>query len=94
MSLITMVPTINAFKLEKAINVQYDLNIDNINEVLCDDHYYNNKYFPFYLNEIEEYDERYMNPEEEEKIRLRNLIREYLKDILSDFEYVFVNIVL
>lgn len=91
MSLITMTPTVNAFDLEKAVNIQYGLNIDNIHELLFNDHYYNDTYSIFDLDEEEEYDEEYMDPEEEENIRLRNLIRTYLKDILPGQGYVLVD---
>ena len=91
MSLITMLPTVNAFELEKAVNIQYGLNIDNIHELLFDDHYYNDTYSSFDIDEEEEYNEEYMDPKEEERIRLRNLIRGYLKDILPDWEYVLVD---
>ena len=91
MSLVTMLPTVNAFDLEKAINIQYGLNIDDIHEILFDDRYYNDTYSSFDIADIEEYDEEWEDPEEEERIRLRNLIRGYLKDILPDWEYVLVD---
>ena len=92
MDLISMSPIVNAFELEKAVNTRYGLNIDNIHEVLFDDHYYNNTYSSFDLDDIEEYDEEYMDPEEKEKVNLRNLIRVYLKDILPDWKYVLIDI--
>lgn len=91
MSLISMRPIVDAFDLEKAINIQYGLNIDNIHEILFEDNYYNDTYSSFCITNDEEYNEKYMDPEAEEKIRLRNLIRGYLKDILPDWEYVLVD---
>lgn len=91
MSLITMLPTVDAFDLEKAVNIQYGLNIDDIHELLFEGHYYNDTYSSFDLNDIEEYDEELMEPEAEERIYLRNLIRGYLKDILPDWDSVLID---
>ena len=78
MSLYTMYPVINADDLERAIELQYDIHIDDIRNLLFDDDYSNDSYKSFDL------EDEYENEAE--------LVRTYLKDILPDYSYVLINV--
>lgn len=78
MSLYTMYPVINTNDLKYAIELQYDIQIDNIRNLLFDDDYSNDSYKSFDLeNEYEDETE---------------LVRTYLKDILPDYSYVLIDV--
>lgn len=78
MSLYTMYPVINADDLERAIELQYDIHIDDIRNLLFDDDYSNDSYKSFDLED--EYEDE------------AELVRTYLKDILPDYSYVLINV--
>ena len=78
MSLYTMYPVINANDLEHAIELQYDIQIDDIRNLLFDDDYSNDSYKNFDL--------------EDEYEGEAELVRTYLKDILPDYSYVLINV--
>lgn len=90
MSIFTMYPVVNYKTLEDAVNLQFNTDIDDICELLFDDDYANNSYKGFYFDEMEVYNEYFW--ENEEDIRLRNIVRAYLKDILPNYEYVLIDI--
>lgn len=78
MSLYTMYPVINANDLERAIELQYDIQIDDIRNLLFDDDYSNDSYKSFDLED-----------EYEDEVEL---VRTYLKDILPDYSYVLIDV--
>ena len=90
MSIFTMHPVVNYKTLEDAVNLQFDTDIDDICELLFYDDYANNSYKDFYFDEVEAYNGYFW--ENEEDIRLRNIVRAYLKDILPNCEYVLIDI--
>ena len=90
MSIFTMYPVVNYKTLKDAVNLQFDIYIDDICELLFDDDYANNSYKSFYFDEMEVYNGYFW--ENEEDIRLRNIVRAYLKDILPNYEYVLIDI--
>lgn len=90
MSIFTMHPVVNYKTLEDAVNLQFDTDIDDICQLLFCDDYVNNSYKGFYSGEMEVYNGYFW--ENEEDIRLRNIVRAYLKDILPNYEYVLIDI--
>ena len=91
MAIYTMYPVVDAWDLEHAVNTQFDCNIENIRNLLFDDQYYNDSYQLFDFTDMEEYED-WMDPSEEEGIRLRNLVRTYLQDAIPDYELVLINV--
>ena len=90
MSIFTMHPVVNYKTLKDAVNLQFDTYIDDICELLFDDDYINNSYKGFYFDEMEVYNGYFW--ENEEDIRLKNIVRAYLKDILPNYKYVLIDI--
>ena len=90
MSMFTMYPVVDYSALQDAVNLQFDTYIDDICKLLFDDDYANNSYKSFYFDEMEVYNGYFW--ENEEDIRLRNIVRAYLKDILPNYEYVLIDI--
>ena len=90
MSIFTMHPVINYKTLKDAVNLQFDTDIEDICQLLFNDDYMNNSYKRFYFSRMEEYHGYPL--ENEEDIRLRNIVRTYLKDILPDYEYVLIDV--
>lgn len=91
---ITMKPTIKARALEKALNLQYgEGTIEDIRNLLFS-YYTNDCYIEFCYKE--EYDDHYDpecdDPEDEEPIRLRNLVTAYLRDVLPDYDTILVDV--
>lgn len=88
MSIFSMYPVINHNTLKDVVNLQFDTDIEDICQLLFYDNYINDSYKSFYFDEMEEYSG---DPLENEDIRLRNLVRIYLKDALPDYEYVLID---
>ena len=91
MAIHTLYPVVDAWDLEQAVNTQFDCGITNIRNLLFDDNYQNDSYMLFDYFDMEEYFD-WMGPVDEEAIRLRNLVRAYLKDTIPDYEMVLVNV--
>ena len=90
MSIFTMYPVVDYNTLKDAVNLQFDTDIDDICKLLFGDNYVNDSYKSFYFGEMEEY--HGYSWENEENIRLRNLVRTYLKDALPDYDYVLIDV--
>ena len=90
MSIFTMYPVVDYNNLRAAVNLQFNTDIDDICQLLFGDDYMNDSYKRFYFRGMEEY--HGYSWENEENIRLRNLVRAYLKDALPDYEYVLIDV--
>lgn len=90
MGIFTMCPVVNYNTLENAVNCQFNTDIDDICQLLFDDSYINDSYKCFYFKEMEEYHGH--SWENEENIRLRNLVRAYLQDALPDYDCVLIDV--
>ena len=87
--MINMIPTIDGYELEKAVNLQFGTNIE-LFPLLFGENYSDGIYKSFDFSKEEKfYGYRWEN---EEDIRLRNLVRAYLKDILPNHNEVLINI--
>ena len=84
------IPLIAARDLEDAVNLQFGCDIDEIRNLLFDDNYVNDCYKRFYYKEQEEYHDQPW--EDEESIRLRNLVRAFLCDILPEYDSIMIDV--
>ena len=91
MSIYTMFPVIDVSDLEDAIRIQFGVDVDGeMRNILFGDEYVNDCYKSYYFADDEEYvGDVYQN---EEEIRIRNLVNAYLRDILPDYERVLVDV--
>ena len=87
---IRMLPVIDADELERAVNQQFNCEIKEISVLLFDTDFYNDCYKSFYFGQMEEY--KYPVWQNEEEIRLRNLVRAYLQDVIPDFDHVLIDV--
>lgn len=90
MAIYTMRPVIDVDELEDAVNQRFGCEIAELANLLFGDEYYNDSYKCLYYDRLEVYRGRAW--ENEEKIRLRNLVYTYLKEILPDYDSVLVNL--
>ena len=90
MAVYTMYPVIEVRTLEKELKVQFDVEVDDLSNILFGDEYQNDCYKSYGFT----YDEEFhgYDWEDEEEIRIRNLVNAYLRDILPDYERVLIDV--
>lgn len=91
MAIYTMYPVIDVTDLEDAIRIQFGVDVEGEmrNILFCDD-YMNDCYKSYYFAEDEVYE--YPAWQNEEHIRIRNLVNAYLRDILPGYERVLIDV--
>lgn len=78
-----MVPVITIRDLEKALETQFDIDADDLRNILFGDEYYNDSFKKYYFSsKWESYDE---NP-------IEQCAKAYLKDIFPNHEYVLIDV--
>ena len=91
MAIYTMYPVIDVTDLEDAIRIQFGVDVeDEMRNILFGDDYQNDCYKSYYFADDEEYTGE--SWQDEEEIRIRNLVNAYLRDILPDYERVLVDV--
>lgn len=91
MAVYRMYPAIEADVLENEIKTQFDVDIeDDLRSILFYDNYQNDCYKPYYFEDDEEF--HGYSWENEEHIRIRNLVNAYLRDILPDYTCVLIDV--
>ena len=90
MAIHIMMPVVDVDELEDAVNTQFGCEIDKMRNLLFDDDYNNDSYRSFWYGQMEEY--KYPTWQDEEKIRLRNLVRAYLQDTIPDYNRVLIDV--
>jgi hypothetical protein len=85
-----MRPVIEVRTLENELKTQFDVEVDNLRDILFGDNYQNDGYKYYYFNNDEEYTGKFW--QNEEAIRIRNLLNAYLRDILPDYERVLIDV--
>ena len=90
MAVYTMYPVIEVRVLENEIKNQFDVEVDNLSSILFYDNYQNDCYKSYYFVDDEEFHGYAW--ENEECIRIRNLVNVYLRDILPDYERVLIDV--
>lgn len=89
-SIFQMYPVVDAHDLEDAVNRQFGCEIDDMRNLLFGDNYSNDCCKTFWYDTDEVYTgSEYQN---EEEIRLRNLVCAYLRDVLPDYCAVLVDV--
>ena len=89
-SIFQMYPVVDASDLEDAVNLQFGCDIEDIRNLLFGDEYNNSCHKTFWYDEDEVYTGSIYQDEEE--IRLRNLVCAYLRDVLPDYCCVLVDV--
>ena len=90
MSMFTMYPVVDCIILQEAVNLQFGTDIDNLCALLFSDDSTNGSYKSFYYDEMEVFEGHPWQKEED--IRLRNLVRAYLQDVLPDYNCVLIDV--
>ena len=87
----TMYPVIDVCDLEDELKTQFDVDIEGeLRNILFGDDYQNDCYKSYCFEDDEEYTGETW--ENEEEIRIRNLVNAYLRDILPDYTHVLIDV--
>ena len=89
MSIFSMMPVVDVSDLEADVNRQFGCEIDDMRDLLFGDNYGNDCCKTFWYDTDEVYTGSVYQDEEE--IRLRNLVCAYLRDVLPDYTCVLVD---
>jgi hypothetical protein len=90
MAIHTMMPVVNVDELEDAVNAQFGCEIAEMRNLLFSDDFSNDSYQSFWYDKMEVFEGR--SWQDEEQIRLRNLVRAYLQDTIPDHDRVLVDV--
>ena len=90
MAIYEMFPVIEVSILERELKTQFDVEEYELRNILFGDDYQNDCYKSYYFADNEEYTGKYWQNEEE--IRIRNLVNAYLRDILPDYTHVLIDV--
>ena len=90
MAIYKMFPVIEIGALERELKIQFDVEIDELRNILFDDDYQNDCYKSYCFADDEEYTGE--SWENEEEIRIRNLVNAHLRDILPDYTHVLIDV--
>jgi hypothetical protein len=91
MAIYTMYPVIEVGILEDEIKTQFDVDVEGeLSNILFYDNYQNDCYKSYCFEDDEEFcGYAWQN---EEHIRIRNLVNAYLRDILPDYTHVLIDV--
>ena len=91
MAVYTMYPVIEVGVLEDEIKTQFDVDVEGeLSNILFVDNYQNDCYKSYCFEDDEEFCGYAW--ENEEHIRIRNLVNAYLRDILPNYECVLIDV--
>ena len=90
MAVYTMYPVIEIYTLKNELKAQFDIEVHNLRNILFYEDYQNDCYKYYSFVEDEEYTGEFW--QDEEHIRIRNLVNAYLRDILPDYECVLIDV--
>ena len=76
--------------LRKAVNLQFDCDFDDLTPILFGNECPTNCYKRYYFNEVIEY--HGYSWEDEEDIRIRNLVNLFLKGVFPFDDYILIDI--
>ena len=86
-----MMPVIAIEDLEDEIQRQFDVDVEGeLSNILFGTEYMNDCYKRYYFRDDEEY--HGYDWEDEEKIRIRNLVNTYLRDTIPDYDTILVDV--
>lgn len=90
MAIHVMMPVVDVDELEDAVNAKFGCEIAEMRNLLFSDDFNNDSYQSFWYGKMEVFEGR--SWQNEEQIRLRNLVRAYLQDTIPDHDQVLVNV--
>lgn len=91
MAIYEMYPVIDVTDLEDAIRIQFGVDIEGeMRNILFYDDYMNDCYKSYCFADDEEYTGA--SWQDEERIRIRNLVNAYLRDILPNYKRVLIDV--
>ena len=90
MTIHIMMPVVDVDELEGAVNAQFGCEITEMRTLLFSDDFNNDSYQSFWYGEMEVFEGH--SWQNEERIRLRNLVRAYLQDTIPDHDRVLVDV--
>lgn len=90
MAIHIMMPVVDVSELEDAVNAQFGCEIAEMRNLLFSDDFNNDSYQSFWYGKMEVFEGR--SWQNEEQIRLRNLVRAYLQDTIPDHDRVLVDV--
>ena len=91
MAIYRMCPVIEVGVLEDEIKAQFDIDVEGeLRNILFYEDYMNDCYKSYYFADDEEYTGK--SWQNEERIRVRNLVNAYLRDILPGHERVLIDV--
>ena len=90
MAIYTMLPVIEVRTLEDELLTQFGVACGDLASILFHDNYQNDCYKSYCFVDDEEFHGYAW--EDEEHIRIRNLVNAYLRDILPDYERVLIDV--
>ena len=90
MAIHVMMPVVDVSELEDAVNTQFGCEIAEMRNLLFSDDFNNDSYQSFWYGKMEVFEGRPW--QNEEQIRLRNLVRTYLQDTIPDYDRVLVDV--
>lgn len=90
MAIHVMMPVVDVSELEDAVNAKFGCEITEMRNLLFSDDFNNNSYQSFWYGKMEVFEGR--SWQNEEQIRLRNLVRTYLQDTIPDYDRVLVDV--
>lgn len=90
MAIYTMLPVIEVRTLEDELLTQFGVACGDLASILFHDNYQNDCYKSYYFVDDEEF--HGYTWEDEERIRIRNLVNAYLRDILPNYERVLIDV--
>ena len=91
MAVYTMYPVIEVGVLEHELKIQFDVDIEGeLRNILFGDDYQNDCYKSYCFEDDEEFHGDAW--EDEEEIRIRNLVYAFLRDILPHYTHVLIDV--
>lgn len=94
MAIYTMCPVIKVSVLENELKTQFNVDVEGeLRSILFYNDYQNDCYKPYRFTDDEEvYDDYDWEDRKNIRIRIRNLVNAYLRDILPDYTRVLIDV--
>lgn len=85
-----ILPAIEIGALEEALTIQYGEGFNDLRQFMFDDCYMNDVYCAFWFDDLEEYEGKYW--QNEENIRKMNCIKTFLQDTFPNYTKVLIDV--
>ena len=89
-----MVPEVSIYDLEDAVNERFGTKIAELASLLWGEMYTNDSLKRFHFDKDEVFNEKYVKYSwyKPEEITLRNYVRQYLREMLPDYDEVVIDV--